>query len=321
MTRIPTLLLISTLLIQWLLMPATYALDFFEDENIIWKSGYDSFVYSQIDVKKYGTNDHPVALEKQQIFNALQSMRIRKEGFFSNNEDAESLFAMETANRLAEYISKGLKQAKPDQDIYFTVQKRTKRLLVLTQKYITSGRMFYRDGSLNLIIGDYSKAINDALEMVLDPGQTGNSNTILGLDNAERTNRIFTDDMDVIKLRGVENKVVDNQVRKDWFVIDVDMAAEAYLADLKARQIMNKSDSEKQMELEAAKLAKQRREMRAEMARMRQQIDDIDKGGSSSAVDTRSIEQRMATLDALLAKDLITRDEYETKRQEILNDI
>ena len=71
------------------------------------------------------------------------------------------------------------------------------------------------------------------------------------------------------------------------------------------------------MKIEAAKLAKQRREMRAEMARMRKEVQNISKESSS----TKSIEERMITLDELLAKKLITQEEYDKKRQEILGDI
>jgi hypothetical protein len=59
--------------------------------------------------------------------------------------------------------------------------------------------------------------------------------------------------------------------------------------------------------------------MRAEMARMRKQVKDIE--NNKAPVSVKSIEERMATLDQLLGKKLITQEEYDSKRQDILNDI
>ncbi len=295
----------------------------FESENVIWKSGYNQFVLVDFDINKHGPNQHPVKLDIQEIDAALKSLSLRGEGFSGQDEQPEPVFTFLTARRLAENIVKGLNQAKPDQDLFFTVQSSKRKLLILTKKFITSGRAFYRDGKLNIIIGDYEIAINDELERVLDPGDTGTSATLFGLDKAERTGKVFGGfDKDVIRLRGVEYKTVGDKRRKDWFEIDLETTAAAYAAQQKELEERFKGRGEKQLEREAALLAKQRREMRAEMARMRQQIDDMEQGGgSSSNNDTRSIEERMATLDALLAKDLISKEEYDAKRQEILNDI
>lgn len=295
----------------------------FESENVIWKSGYNQFVLVDFDVKKHGQNQHPVKLNVQEIDAALKSLTLRGEGFSGQDEQPEPVFTFLTAKRLAENIVKGLNQASPEQDLFFTVQSSKQKLLILTQKFVTSGRAFYRDGKLNIIIGDYEIALNDELERILDPGETGTSATLFGLDNAERTGKVFGGfDEDVVRVRGIEYNLENNKPRKDWFVIDLKTAADAYAAQQKELEERFKGKGEKQLEREAALLAKQRREMRAEMARMRQQIDDMEQGGgSSSNSDTRSIEERMATLDALLTKDLISKEEYDAKRQEILNDI
>jgi len=53
------------------------------------------------------------------------------------------------------------------------------------------------------------------------------------------------------------------------------------------------------------------------MARLRRDMNKKDKAVSS----TRSIEDRITTLDELLVKELISKEEYAAKRKEILNDI
>ena len=74
------------------------------------------------------------------------------------------------------------------------------------------------------------------------------------------------------------------------------------------------SDEYKQS-LEKAKLAKERREMRLEMARIRQEMKKNKNTGSTS------IEERLENLSTLKQKGLISDEEYEKKRIEILNDI
>jgi len=57
--------------------------------------------------------------------------------------------------------------------------------------------------------------------------------------------------------------------------------------------------------------------MRTEMARMRKEMKDL----SSDTASIKSLEERFIILEQLRKKELITQEEYESRRQEILNDI
>jgi hypothetical protein len=57
--------------------------------------------------------------------------------------------------------------------------------------------------------------------------------------------------------------------------------------------------------------------MRSEMARLRKDMEERTNDSSS----VKSIEERISTLDKLLEKKLISKEEYAVKRKEILNDI
>ena len=57
--------------------------------------------------------------------------------------------------------------------------------------------------------------------------------------------------------------------------------------------------------------------VRAEMARMRKEMKEL----SPETASTKSPEERIATLEQLREKELITQEEYDSRRQEILNDI
>ncbi len=64
-------------------------------------------------------------------------------------------------------------------------------------------------------------------------------------------------------------------------------------------------------------MARERRQMRIEMARMRKEMKEL----SSDPVSDKSPEERFTTLEQLREKELITQEEYESRRREILNDI
>ena len=51
---------------------------------------------------------------------------------------------------------------------------------------------------------------------------------------------------------------------------------------------------------------------------MRKEMKEINPGAGSSS---KTPEERISTLDQLLAKNLITQEEYDVRRKEILNEI
>ena len=66
----------------------------------------------------------------------------------------------------------------------------------------------------------------------------------------------------------------------------------------------------------AAKANMERLQMREEMARMRKQMEQLKDGS-----DTRSVEDRLATLKDLKKKGLISDQEFEARRKQILNNL
>ena len=102
-------------------------------------------------------------------------------------------------------------------------------------------------------------------------------------------------------------------------MINVPVAAQAYVARLEAKEKGNNNNNvnTEALQAESEKLAKERRELRAEMARMRKEMDEASTDSSKQL----SVEERLKQLQELHEKKLITDAEYERKRKEILNDI
>jgi len=288
---------------------------FAEDEIVYWKSGlYSFFKYEKQDSNKFGQNDHPVELDEKEISTALTALEFTEKKLLTG-ETIKSVFNISQLNLLGKQLAKGLKNAKPGQDIIFVLVGNSPKLLLLNQSYFIAGRAFFKDGKLNMIIGDYWLLRNNELERTFDPGDNRAVSYDLNFGSRSKQSNKFKGTM--ITVPGFENKKTAKKFRYDWFILDVELAAKAYLAEREA--IMNpRSRDDKQLQIEAAKLSRERREMRAEMARMRKEMKEINSGTGTSS---KTPEERIATLDQLLTKELITQEEYDIRREEILNDI
>ena len=119
----------------------------------------------------------------------------------------------------------------------------------------------------------------------------------------------------VLKTEGIGNVKVGSKTRKDWFTIDLEKTKRV-IAMNRNKDDKNLSEDELKKALEDARLAKERREMRSEMARIRHEMKQ-----NKNVTDGKSVEERLQNLKSLKEKELISDSEYEIKRTEILNDI
>ncbi len=285
------------------------------DEEYIWKSGLNLyFKYAKQDTAELGKNDHPVDLDEGEIITVLGSMTYIDKKLFSENEEIVPVFSRSQAQLLGEQLSKGLRNATPDQDIIFVIGGSSRKLLVLTERAFVAGRVFYKDGKLNLILGDYDRARNEAFEAIYDP--SGKGNIPYSFNYGSRTRKTSGFDEQFVAMAGINNKVVGNTTRQNWFEIDIKKAAAAVIAEQKRKERFSEGGGNAALQQEADKLARERREMRLEMARIRQEMNENQKGNN-----TLSVEERLVKLNELRDKGLITEDEYNTKREEILSDI
>lgn len=278
-----------------------------DDEDEIWRSGLNLyFKYADQDNRRFGANDHPVALDEQRISLALKGLQFTEKSIFSG-ERLRPVFSASQANKLGKYLAIGLREAAPSQDIIFVIEGGRRKLVVLSEKAFIAGRVFYQDGLLNIILGNYDRVRNQAFESVYDP--SGRGAVPYNFNHGRRGSESNEFDGVIEEFPGFSYKLVQGEKRGDWLRVDIDTAARAY-------QDRERGDEDKTTALKqgnAAELARQRREMRLEMARMRKQMQES--GGR------RSPEQRLKTLQDLLDKDLITAEEYDQRRQAVLDEI
>ena len=286
------------------------------DEAVIWESGMNRYIkYAPQDSTGLGPNDHPATLNREELELALLALQIPDDGFFAADGSLENVFTVAQIKLLSKELPRGFGNARPDQDIILALEKDERKLLGLQDKRFLAARVFFKDGRLNIIIGEHDFFRSKAFESVYDPSGRAAVPYDLNTGRRDRASGAFSGVF--MNAEGIENKRLDT-LRHDWFVIDVKQAASGYLARRnEAQQDPIARQQDEQLQLEAARMARQRREMRAEMARMRKEMRNLNK----PAADARSIEARMRTLDELRKKGLISQAEYDMKRREILNDI
>jgi hypothetical protein len=120
-------------------------------EALIWDDA--EYGYVRIERAEGGAqNEHPVTLTPDQIRNFLGTLEVRS----GSNDKLRPVFTEEELNDIAGPLSMALAQAQPSQDITFAstgTPGRLGRINVFTPRYVTTGRVFYADGRLNIIFG------------------------------------------------------------------------------------------------------------------------------------------------------------------------
>jgi len=204
-------------------VPAT---DFFGETDkkaVIWQGGTNQYIkYADLETSVFGENEQPAELNPKELKGILGSLEFRNKDKHTEEDKLEPVFTAEQTGLLSEYLAKGLKGAKPDQDIIFALQKTIKRFFGLEpEQFFVAGRAFYKNNRLNIIIGDYDRPRLAGYEAAYDPTHMGIVKYDFDFGKRKKPSRF---DKTLVSLNGVENKDVNNRRRDDWLVIDVPVA-------------------------------------------------------------------------------------------------
>ncbi|MRR06446.1 MAG: hypothetical protein EG828_05795 [Deltaproteobacteria bacterium] len=222
-------------------------------------------------------NEHPVSLDMGQIRNVLSSLEI----MLPKQDKSVPVFAKPELDNLERYLSQGLAEAGPGEDVIFAVvgDFRAAYGLAKVPKY-TTGRVFYREGKLNIIFGkiqeDYKSydlyAPVDRRTNPLSPGSRSvpSEHAWTLLDQPDQS-----------------FNMTNAGERTDWVILD--------LASMEARAALGEKDAEAQ--------------------------SPTRPGAQPSSGPQKSLEERLQILNDLKNKKLITEEEYQQKRLEMLKDL
>lgn len=242
------------------------------DSKQLFKSR-DQFVriVKQDSVKggKVPANGHPVSLDEGQIRMALNSLEFMTPG----KESSSPVFEDAELDVLARYLPTALAQAGPEEDVAFAVIGNFKAVYGLAKEQMyTSGRVFYREGKLNIIFGEIHGKYWPNADRRLYPLAPGSR------IKATVHTWALLNQPDQEFYSGPEGQ------RTDWLVLD--------LASMEARAAMG------------------------EKAATTQAPAVVPYYGAQ-----KSVEERLQILNDLKSKKMITNEEYEQKRLDILKDL
>lgn len=164
------------------------------------KARFGDWDYVALQAREEGAepSSHPVQLSAEALAPALAGIRV------ASGKDIVPLFEPEEVSRLSRAIAGGLAKASAAQDFVFVSTARHQVLGAFGQKLTSSGRVFYRAGELNLILG---VQLSDAL-LGLRPG-TRPTRAILPGERARAADRVAI----------VEAGSGGRLLRRDWLAI------------------------------------------------------------------------------------------------------
>jgi hypothetical protein len=115
-------------------------------------------------------NGHPLDLTLDRLSAILESIDMRA----TDGEKPEPLFTRSAAETLAPYLRQGLQQASPAEDVTFAVIGLYNALYGLAKSpKVTTGRVFHKDGRLNIIVGLVQQEVKDRDDRRLVPFTPG----------------------------------------------------------------------------------------------------------------------------------------------------
>lgn len=135
----------------------------------------DMFVRLEAQDKAKGAtvapNQHPVNITQEQLYNALSQITI----WVNEKLGYQPLFTEFELGVLGKNVSAGLAEARPDQDVTFAVVGWHKGAGVfsMSQQELTTGRIFYQNGQINLIVGTAHRPVEEGENYATRSAQTG----------------------------------------------------------------------------------------------------------------------------------------------------
>ena len=298
---------VLTLALSTLVMvtPAAFA----GTKTVIWESGEGRVALVSQDTGKavpVTPNNHPAELSNDLIIGLLGSIQVRE----TLKDKPGPLFTEGSLQLIGPYLQQAFREAGPGDDVSFVVVGLYKTLLGFANRaMMTSGRLFFKDGKLNLILGIVKQ------------------DTRYRADGSDKDFRLIPVGYRQTASQGEWSLLPsDEQLfelpRRDWVVLDPKVAFVAKPLPVAA----SPSPTTAQPARKGAE-----RPLTERLATVKDLKDkgliteDEYKAKRREIMNEKEPErtpaERLATLNELKGKGLITDEEYRSKRMQILSDL
>lgn len=150
------------------------------ERHLLWQSRDQFVALEPQDAGSTGPalpNEHPAALTGEQLATQLAALQFRA----TEHAPAVPLFTRNTLDALVPQLLIGLQQATPGDDLTFAVISLREALYGLAKEpSVTTGRLFIKDGRLNIIVGLAQHDVNEREDRRLAPFTPGSRRTTAG---------------------------------------------------------------------------------------------------------------------------------------------
>lgn len=274
-------------------------------------------------------NDHPAAFTPEQMHVLLMALRVTSEG-----EGKMTFASPGRLKKVAAALSEGLAEAGPRQDLKLVFfRTKASNLLFGSSQRVTTARVFFRDNTLHLIFGELDAFNSPYRDVTIEPHTPGERN----------------EPTDVNGRRLVANDAWRwHGSRRDWIEMGASVKAIAEAARA-APQVVSVGENESARALEygpaagaapvvtpeaapsaygpAATAGRPRPESQSS-TRAEPEAPASEPQPATPAVPVNpeaaawaKIEKRLTVLERLYEKGLITRQDYEAKKEELLSEL
>ncbi|MBL6935739.1 MAG: SHOCT domain-containing protein [Alphaproteobacteria bacterium] len=278
-----------------------------DDEEVeLWHS-HDEFV--RLEARNGGApNNQPIKLSRERIKGALRNIFVRQ----TIKDDPTPLFSEVDLQIIGRYTEEGLAKASPDQDVTFAIESWHKGFFGLKTEKVITGRFFYVNNQLNLIFGS---VMRDA-PMHEGYGELSARNPDPRLNPYVPGLRAIRQKADAI-LSTPSNSGIFRAAsnRSDWLIFSPQaLVAGGPVAAPGKRAGRPPAGS-------ATAATGDYRQLREEVNRLKQELRKGRQGipgQQQTPPDSATIEKRLAILEKLHQRGLISAEELAAKRQQIL---
>jgi len=143
------------------------------ERHVLWQSRDQFVALEPQDAESTGPatpNEHPATVTDMQLATLLAALQFQS----TKSAAPEPLFTRKTLEALIPHLILGVRKAAPGEDITFAVIGLHDALYGLTKEpRVTTGRLFVKNGRLNLIIGLAQQDVNEREDRRLAPFTPG----------------------------------------------------------------------------------------------------------------------------------------------------
>ena len=278
----------------------------------------------KIGKKPQSLNNHPINVPGEIIRKLFKQLGYK----YARNETEIPLFSEKELLLLAEHVPVALRNARPDEDITFVIKgPHSSKRWIGREDRLTAGRIFVSNNQLNMVLG----AVQANLQPTLAERYMGNvwETTKVIYDVGSRKKVSKYEGLIVVynqKQKGIFNK---STKRKDWFIF-TNIAYQEAKQDgknlNKKKTISREQYQSLQQQIDALQknLNKKNNNVNRPRPRIQKKERELRKAKPRNVTSKEKqiiLEQRLKTIEKLYNKGILSEDEYNKKRQEVLSGI